>query len=447
MRNKGWMKTESPMRIVSVGDFYSMGTFMNVFAAASATYNTNRSMIRKLWLLFLMYISQKIFLCFNWTLMPILLRQKGISLGSIGFAALVFSPWALKFLYASMVDRFYWTSMGKRKSWIVPLMAFSLLIMPLLSLVSPQDHLGILLLVVFVMNFIFATVDIAVDGYATDILLPEERPWGNIIQIAGYVLGYMLGAGGFLILYQSQGWQATVWVIASMQALVILPIVFHHEMLPCKVTTPKQLTSKERVAKIGRRAFLNQPTIRCFLLLAALLALIDQGSGPLRLALLADQGVESAAIGRLNLWFGAPMCLLGAMLSGAMLKKMGFHRILVLGCVTAACIHGHSALISKGFFSNWMGFGIMLGGEKLTSGVITFLNYSLIMNLSVGNRSATDYAILSSLASLFGFAINPLMGRFGDTIGFFHLYVGLGFLSIAVILMGRWLLDRIITSG
>ncbi|BBO81823.1 MFS transporter [Desulfosarcina ovata subsp. sediminis] len=420
---------------------------MNTFMGVIANHPANWPMIRKLWLLFLMYISQKIFLCFNWTLLPILLRRQGISLGSIGLAALVFSPWALKFLYASMVDRIYSVSVGKRKSWIVPLLAVSLLAMPLLSLLSPQAHLKILLPAVFVMNFIFATVDIAVDGYATDILLPGERPWGNTIQIAGYVLGYMMGAGVFLILYQHQGWSVTVWAIATVQTLVILPIIFHHEMPPCTVPPDGSPTVTERARGKRGWAFINRPENRSFLLLAALLVLIDQGGAQLRLAMLADKGVGSAAIGRLNIWFGSPMCLLGAMLGGALLSKMGFHRILAMGCLAAAAMHSFSALIAHGFFIHWVGFGIMLGGEKLTAGVITFLTYSLIMILSAGNRSATDYAILGSLVALFGFAVNPLMGRLCDWIGYFYIYTGIGVLSILGIFVGRWLLDKIISGA
>lgn len=432
----------------SVGDFfYSMSASMNTFTNVIANGHANGPMFRKLGLLFLMYISQKIFLCFNWTLLPILLRQQGISLGCIGLAVLVFSPWALKFLYASLVDRIYSVSIGKRKSWIMPLLVVSLLAMPLLSLVSPQDHLNILLPAVFVMNFIFATVDIAVDGYATDILLPGERPWGNTIQIAGYVLGYMMGAGVFLIFYQQQGWALTVWAIAATQALVILPIIFHHEMPPCTVTPVESLTSTRGVHKRSFWAFINQPANRSFLLLAALLVLIDQGGAQLRLAMLVDKGVESATIGRLNIWFGSPMCLLGAILGGALLGKIGYRRMLVLGGMAAVAMHCFSALIAYGCFSSWMGFGIMLGGEKLTAGVITFLTYSLIMILSTGNRSATDYAILGSLVALFGFAVNPMMGRICDWTGYYYLYIGLGGLSMAVIVVGCWLLARIIASG
>ena len=170
--------------------------FMNVLADVKTTCISKQPVIHKMWLLFLMYISQKIFLCFNWTLLPIILRRQGVSLGSIGFTTLIYSPWALKFIYAFAIDRFYSNRIGRRKSWIVPLLIISVFILPFLAFLSPEKDFVLLLATVFLLNFIFATIDIAVDGYATDILQVHERPWGNAVQISGYVFGYLMGAGG-----------------------------------------------------------------------------------------------------------------------------------------------------------------------------------------------------------------------------------------------------------
>ncbi len=51
--------------------------------------------MQKMLLLFLMFLLQKIFLCFTWTLVPILLRTRGVSLGSIGMAAQIYIAPAL----------------------------------------------------------------------------------------------------------------------------------------------------------------------------------------------------------------------------------------------------------------------------------------------------------------------------------------------------------------
>lgn len=87
----------------------------------------------KLVLLFFLYVSPKVFPTSIWTLLPVILRRQGISLGTIGFMAIVCSPWALKFVHASLVDRYYSDRLGKRKSWIVPLFWLSWIILPLLA--------------------------------------------------------------------------------------------------------------------------------------------------------------------------------------------------------------------------------------------------------------------------------------------------------------------------
>jgi len=409
-----------------------------------ATFIGNRSMIHKMGLLFLMYVSQKIFLCFNWALLPILLRQRGFSLESIGFTAFIYSPWALKFLYASAVDRFYSIAVGKRKSWLVPLLVVFLFMLPLLALLSPQKDLILLMMAVFLLNMIFATIDIAVDGYATDILQPDERPWGNTVQIAGYVIGYLMGAGVFLIVYQLHGWRMTLVIMAVSQFLIMVPILRHREIAAVLPDEDEPSAFKGTGGSANGWSFINQPQNRLFLLLAGLLVVFDQGGVQLRMPMVSDSGIKPAVLGQVNLWIGSPMCLLGAVMGGVLLRRLGYRRILFLGCTFGAATHFFSAMVARGWWSGGIGIGIMMGAEKLMAGIISLLVYSLIMTLSVGYRSAANYAVLGSLVSLFGLGIHPLMGKICDTVGYFNLYLGLGLFSIVAFFVGDILLERIL---
>ena len=60
-------------------------------------------------------------------------------------------------------------------------------------------------------------------------------------------------------------------------------------------------------------------------------------------------------------------------------------------------------------WSGWLSIGIMMGSEKLMAGIITIPIYNMIITLSVGSRSATHYAVLCSLVSLFGMGTTPLI--------------------------------------
>lgn len=393
-------------------------------------------------LLLLMYISQKVFLTFTWSLLPLLMRQQQFSLQNIGFSALVYSPWALKFLYAFLVDRYYVPRFGKRKSWILPLMAVSLLMLPLLSTVSPQDHLKPLLGAIFALNLIFATIDIAVDGYATDILAPRERALGNTIQTVGYVIGYMLGAGVFLMIFQHRGWGDTLRIMAALQLLMVIPIALHRE-LPAVLPDTGQPSTAAPESPAPARALFQRPEIPGFLLLAGLLVLVDQGGAQLRLPMISDRNVSPLLLGRINLWFSSPMCLLGALAGGALLQRFGNRPTLIFGCVAAAGVNFLSAAVSSGLWTGWGAVGILLGSEKLASGILNVFIYSMVMTLSTGRQSATNYAVLASFVTLFGIGLNPVVGRFCDAAGYLPLYAGLGSAGILGIFTGHFLLARI----
>ena len=47
--------------------------------------------------------------------------QARVSYTQIGIFSIASYPYSLKLLWSPLVDTFYWKSLGRRKSWIVPL--------------------------------------------------------------------------------------------------------------------------------------------------------------------------------------------------------------------------------------------------------------------------------------------------------------------------------------
>src|SRR5689334_21589092 len=102
------------------------------------------SPLGKLGLLGCLYFSQGLPFGFFTQALPVLMRKQGFSLGAIGVSSLVAVPWALKFLWAPAVDRYWLARLGRRKSWIIPLQLAALVVLCALALLT-LDLRGLLL--------------------------------------------------------------------------------------------------------------------------------------------------------------------------------------------------------------------------------------------------------------------------------------------------------------
>ena len=124
-------------------------------------------------------------------------------------------PFSLKLLWAPIVDSCYLKQRyGRRKSWIVPVQFLAGLLMIFgadfverqLGLGHGHVHGGETINVkgvtafFFVLYFLMATQDIAVDGWALTMLSKRNRGRGPICNSIGQNVGYFLSFVGFLAL-------------------------------------------------------------------------------------------------------------------------------------------------------------------------------------------------------------------------------------------------------
>ncbi len=180
---------------------------------------------RKLGILWTLYFVQGLPFGFQATALPVHLRHAGISLAVIGFATALSLPWMLKVFWAPLVDRFGSIEKGKRRSWILPLQGCLIATCAAAAWAPPGERLGLLLGLVFLMNLFAATLDVAVDGLAVDLLDPSELGKGNIAQVVGYKVGMLVGGG--LLLWASDiiGWGGLFLAMAALIAAT-LPVSF-----------------------------------------------------------------------------------------------------------------------------------------------------------------------------------------------------------------------------
>lgn len=171
---------------------------------------------QKLTWLSLLYFVQGLPFGFQATSLPVLLRQQGVSLTGIGLAGALALPWMLKIIWAPAVDRYSSARWGRRRTWILPMQLGLAAAATAAAFVSPETQLTTLLVLVLLMNFFAATMDIAVDGLAVSLLSTEELGLGNIAQVVGYKLGMLTGGGLLLWASADIGYEGVFAAIAAL---------------------------------------------------------------------------------------------------------------------------------------------------------------------------------------------------------------------------------------
>lgn len=141
---------------------------------------------------------------------PMLLQSRGVSYKDQAIFSFVFWPFSIKLLWAPLVDSLYLSSFGRRKSWLVPIQYLIGVFMIFLSyhvnslIGSEKSGDGVsvyfLTFIFFMLNFLAATQDIAVDGWALTMLSRRNVGWASTCNSVGQTAGYFLGNILFLAL-------------------------------------------------------------------------------------------------------------------------------------------------------------------------------------------------------------------------------------------------------
>lgn len=167
-----------------------------------------RAELGSILLLLVLYVLQGIPLGLAGSV-PLILQSKSASYTDQAFFSFVFWPFSLKLLWAPLVDAVYLRGFGRRKSWLVPTQYVLGLFMIYMStqvdaLLGDGQGRGpdvaALTVTFFLFEFLAATQDIAVDGWALTMLSRENVGYASTCNSVGQTAGYFLGNVLFLAL-------------------------------------------------------------------------------------------------------------------------------------------------------------------------------------------------------------------------------------------------------
>ena len=157
------------------------------------------------------------------------LRDSGVTLEMIGFFGLATLSYALKFVWAPLLDRTNipvltkW--LGHRRSWMLVTQLMVILGLWMISGSNPQTNLAGVALFAVIVGFFGATQDIAIDAWRIEA--SDDTRHG--VMAAAYQLGYRVAqiVAGFipLALAQYYNWNLSYAVMAALMCIGLVGVL------------------------------------------------------------------------------------------------------------------------------------------------------------------------------------------------------------------------------
>lgn len=361
----------------------------------------------KLLLIGALYVSEGLPFGFFTQALPVLLRQAGLSLTQIGFASLLALPWALKFMWAPMVDHNYSARVGQRRSWIIPSQLLISAVLIYAATLSPNSDMALIFVVVALCNLFAATLDIATDALAVRLLKGPERGIGNGVQVAGYRIGMVISGGLLLIVFEQLGWMLSFMVMAGLVLLLTIPIALYKE--PATELAPPSTRWSWSYFKL--------PGITLWLGVIFFYKVGDAiGAGMVK-PFLVDSGMSLSEIGWLVGTIGFAANLIGALAGGYLTSRFGYFRAMIaFGLLQVLGIVGY-AVMAGGPLPKTMLYSIITF-ENLAGGMATAAIFTMMMEACRKGSEATDYTIQSCVFVIATGAATAGSGWMAQSLGY-----------------------------
>ncbi|HUI98935.1 MAG TPA: MFS transporter [Usitatibacter sp.] len=340
----------------------------------------------------------------------------GVNLSTIGFFTLVGIPYTWKFLWSPAMDRFVPRFLGRRRGWLLVTQLALAAGIALMATLSPRRDLGALAVLAVFVAFASASQDIVVDAYRTDISRPEERGLAGALGVVGYRIAMLVSGAFALVLVGGSGaipalgWRATYLAMAACMGVGVAATLLGREPA---LAAPPPRTLREAVLE-PLREFFSRPGALWMLLLLVLYKLGDAFAGSLTTAfLLRGAGFSLADVGYVYKVIGIAATIAGVVVGGALMVRLGLWRsLMAFGILQAVSWLSFMALALAG--KSYALMILAVGIENLAGGMGTAAFVALLMALCDHRFTATQYALLSALATFGRVYVGPAAGYATD---------------------------------
>jgi MFS transporter, PAT family, beta-lactamase induction signal transducer AmpG len=403
------------------------------------------------------------------------LAMAGVSRAAIGAFSLVGTPYAFKFVWSPLIDRLPPPlPLGRRRGWGVTIQIALMAATVALGRCNPRTSLTVMGALALLVAFLSASQDIVIDAWRVELLDDEQQgPGAGMIQ-TGYRIGMLASGAGALIIAARAGWFVSYGMMAGLLAIGTLAFVFGPEpggatdapismrdsgrssgsVDPRKdrrglpVFCPRELSNSVRfedwmaTAVIGPfKDFMRRPYWLAILLFVFGYKLGEAMAGVMAMPLYVALGFSLDEIATVSKLVGFVATVAGALAGGVVTVRLGVVRSLILCGVLQSA--GNLFYVLQAIGGHRLDYlALCVAAENLTSGMAGAALVAYLSSLCSPAFTATQYALLSSLAAVGRSLVASGGGALADQLGWVRFFSLTTVVTLPALLLLVWIAHR-----
>ena len=344
------------------------------------------------------------------------LKKSGIALADITVIASAGMAYALKFLWAPLLDHWrlpLFSRLGRRRGWLLAAQIGVVASLLAMAWFTPE-HLVPFIVATVCTAFFGATQDIAVDAYRIEIA-PLDAQGALIATYSfGYRLGVLVSFSLAATLADHIEWRFVYVVMAAAMGVPIVANLIARE--------PAVTRSHATTCLAALKLSIVEPFTEFFRRYGGALAILiisfilifkipEQATiGGITSPFYLDMGFTQTEVGTITKFYGSWLGIVGAFLAGAAIARWGIWKPLLFAIVICGSCN-FSYLILPHHPGDVSAFIVVITLVDLTLGFLGPPTVAFLSSLVNREHTATQYSLLSSLVNITGKVFGVFAGR------------------------------------
>lgn len=376
------------------------------------------------------------------------LAEAGIDRSTIGFMYWITLAYSIKWMWAPVVDRVklpLLSGLGRRRSWMMMAIIGTVIGLVIIAISDPATQLPMTLFGAAVLAYSGATLDISVDAWRIESAPSDVQSAMAALYQWGYRFAIMF-AGVGLVIADHANWQVSYLVMAAAMATIGVLVLLMREPPGVAVERITSGSFGQDAMNAVREPFMQfwerlGKWLLPVMALVAIYRLSDFTMGVMTSPFYESVGYSKSTVGFVTGVLAPWVTLAGVAAAAAVALWLGVLRTMALGAVLTVLTNAAFAWLAALGEPNVPMLTLVVSADNFAAGFVGTVFIAYLSSLTDPLNAATQYALLSSMYSLFCKTLAGFSGVISEALdweNFFLLTASYGLPALLLIWLLAW---------